>query len=181
MLPNQTLDPALLLFSLPVPVVSDAGTWEYSESPTAMLGGINADGTGTIYFNTEVMPAIEESVLEFDVTFTPEEAASFSDSFEIGSDELVLAGLAVEEGGFVTAIYSASQGGSVEGELTQVIPTGSSGTEVTAVPAEGYSFYKWTDNITSPSRTNAGLVDSKVTALFALSSDDVFIFSQYKE
>ena len=38
-----------------------------------------------------------------------------------------------------------SEGGRIEGETTQIIEKGKNTTQVTAVPDEGYVFYKWTD------------------------------------
>jgi hypothetical protein len=58
-----------------------------------------------------------------------------------------------------TLAYSAGTGGSVSGQVTQVVEQGQEGTSVEAVPAEGYRFVSWSDGIDTAVRT-----DSNVTA-----------------
>lgn len=66
-----------------------------------------------------------------------------------------------------TLIYNAGTGGSVSGATTQTIPYGGSGTQVTAVPASGYTFSSWSDGVTSASRTDTNVTANKtVTANF---------------
>ena len=47
-----------------------------------------------------------------------------------------------------TLTYSADIGGSVTGEASQTVNSGSDGSAVTAVPALGYRFVRWSDNTT---------------------------------
>lgn len=64
--------------------------------------------------------------------------------------------------------YTASEGGSITGVTAQTVAPGTSGTEVTAVPDEGYVFVKWSDDVTNVSRTENNVTgDVSVTAAFA--------------
>ncbi len=65
-------------------------------------------------------------------------------------------------------IYNAEQGGVIEGNVNQSVHKGESGTEVVAVPYDGYEFVKWSDGVTSQSRTDGNVNhDINVTARFA--------------
>ncbi len=48
--------------------------------------------------------------------------------------------------------YVASEHGRIEGETTQYIAMGTYGTTVTAIPDEGYRFYRWSDDLTTATR-----------------------------
>ena len=64
--------------------------------------------------------------------------------------------------------YVAGANGSIEGEGTQVITLGGSGSPVTAVPDEGYGFLQWSDGNTDNPRTDIDVSeDLSVTAQFA--------------
>ena len=70
-----------------------------------------------------------------------------------------------------TLTYTASKGGSIKGTATQNVITGQSGTEVEAVPSEGYRFVKWSDGNTNAKRTDSNVnADISVTAEFAIIS-----------
>ena len=43
-------------------------------------------------------------------------------------------------------------GGFVEGDTEQVVKKGEFGSEVTAIPYDGFEFIKWSDGLTTPSR-----------------------------
>jgi uncharacterized repeat protein (TIGR02543 family) len=65
--------------------------------------------------------------------------------------------------------YLADAGGSVDGTTPQEVEHGSNGTTVTAIPATGYVFVKWSDGVTTASRTDLTVVKNiNVTAAFAL-------------
>ncbi len=67
-----------------------------------------------------------------------------------------------------TLNYVAGSNGSISGSSTQAIGTGSNGTQVTAVPANGYHFVNWSDASTANPRTDASVTgDVSVTANFA--------------
>jgi hypothetical protein len=63
--------------------------------------------------------------------------------------------------------YSTGAHGTVTGTLTQTVDYGSSGTSVTAVPNSGYTFTKWSDDVTSNPRTDTNVTaDVTVSAIF---------------
>ena len=83
-----------------------------------------------------------------------------------------------------TINYVAGQNGSITGSTTQIIGYGSSGSEVTAVPATGYKFTAWSDGKTDNPRTDANvLANLDVSASFSAINADVnannkFAFSE---
>ena len=67
----------------------------------------------------------------------------------------------------LTLIYTAGAGGSITGETSQTVLYGDNGTEVTAVPDEGYEFVRWSDGRTDNQRTDSNVMsDVTVTAEF---------------
>ena len=63
--------------------------------------------------------------------------------------------------------YSAGTGGTIQGETNQEVLVNGSGTEVTAVPDEGYGFIKWSDGVTTATRTDTNITQHlSVTAEF---------------
>jgi len=66
-----------------------------------------------------------------------------------------------------TVIYQANEGGTISGAVEQSVQDGENGTEVTAVPNEGYKFVKWSDNITEATRQDRNVTkDIVVKAIF---------------
>ncbi|AKC82988.1 hypothetical protein IMCC26134_09730 [Verrucomicrobia bacterium IMCC26134] len=71
-------------------------------------------------------------------------------------------------GGY-TLGYTAGANGSLTGTMPQTVSHGTSGTAVTAVPANGYHFVNWSDGSTSNPRTDANVTTNLIfTANFAL-------------
>lgn len=65
-------------------------------------------------------------------------------------------------------IYSAGEGGRIEGERVQRVKEGEDGLTVTAVPEEGYEFVRWTDGVQTAERQEVGVKsDLSVSAIFA--------------
>ena len=63
--------------------------------------------------------------------------------------------------------YFAEFGGNIEGNTTQSIEKGYSGETVTAVADTGYEFVKWSDGLTTATRTDINVMDNiTVTAIF---------------
>ena len=59
--------------------------------------------------------------------------------------------------------------GKIEGETTQTILRGQSGTEVVAIANEGYEFIKWSDGVLTPNRTDTNVLSSQnITAIFII-------------
>ena len=70
-----------------------------------------------------------------------------------------------------TLNYIAGTGGSITGTTTQTVNHGTNGSQVTAVPASGYLFVKWSDDVMTASRTDTNLTaDLTVTANFAMNA-----------
>lgn len=65
-----------------------------------------------------------------------------------------------------TLTYIAGDGGYLVGSTTQAVVHGGIGTEVTAVPNNGYNFYSWSDGSVVSSRTDKLTSDSEFTANF---------------
>ena len=66
-----------------------------------------------------------------------------------------------------TVIYQANEGGTISGAAEQSVQDGENGTEVVAVPNEGYKFVKWSDNITEATRQDRNVTkDIVVKAIF---------------
>ncbi len=71
-------------------------------------------------------------------------------------------------GGY-TLGYTAGANGSLTGTMPQTVSHGTSGTAVTAVPANGYHFVNWSDDSTANPRTDANVTTNLIfTANFAL-------------
>lgn len=65
--------------------------------------------------------------------------------------------------------YSAEDHGTIDGATSQQVDRGAAGSPVTAVPASGYHFVKWSDDSTANPRTDANITAAfEVTASFAL-------------
>ena len=57
--------------------------------------------------------------------------------------------------------YSAGPGGSISGNSSQTVVHGGNGTKVTAIPAANYIFHKWSDDLTTPTRTDINITANK--------------------
>lgn len=69
--------------------------------------------------------------------------------------------------------YMAEVGGKVTGLTVQEVENGSAGEEVTAIPAEGYTFVRWSDGVTTASRKESNVTaDALYTAIFKLVDED---------
>jgi hypothetical protein len=65
--------------------------------------------------------------------------------------------------------YSAGAHGSLTGNASQSVDFGGSGTAVTAVPAPGYHFVRWSDGVTTATRIDTNVSGAiTVTASFAI-------------
>lgn len=74
-------------------------------------------------------------------------------------------------GATYTLSYSAGTGGSLTGSVSQAVISGSDGTAVTAVPASGYSFVRWSDGSTTNPRTDLAVGGNlTISAVFEASS-----------
>ena len=82
-----------------------------------------------------------------------------------------------------TLHYSAGAHGSLTGNDNQTVAYGADGSEITAVPDEGYHFTKWSDDSTNNPRTDQSVSENiDVTANFELipeSADEVWVDDDY--
>lgn len=62
--------------------------------------------------------------------------------------------------------YIAQTGGSITGKLLQDVKCGENGTEVVAIPDEGYEFVKWSDG-----KTESARVDTNITKSITLTAE----------
>ena len=74
--------------------------------------------------------------------------------------------VALFEKTIVTVEYKCENGGTIEGQLSQTINTGSATSEVTAIPDEGYKFVCWNDGYTNPTRRDIANDDAIYLAVF---------------
>ncbi|MBE8718563.1 beta strand repeat-containing protein [Cellvibrio polysaccharolyticus] len=66
-----------------------------------------------------------------------------------------------------SVVYTAGNGGTLSGNTSQNIAHGSNGAAVTAVPNAGYTFAKWSDDVTTNPRTDLNITANKtVEAIF---------------
>jgi outer membrane protein OmpA-like peptidoglycan-associated protein len=73
--------------------------------------------------------------------------------------------------------YSASIGGSISGSASQIVNYGESGTSVSALPATGYHFLKWSDSSTVATRLDTSTVENRsLLASFELDTNTVTYF-----
>jgi uncharacterized repeat protein (TIGR02543 family) len=81
--------------------------------------------------------------------------------------------------GTFTLIYTAGANGSISGTTPQTVAYGTDGTAVTAEPAPGYHFVRWSDDSNANPRTDVNVMaDITVRAFFA--PDIILIVSKCK-
>jgi len=145
----------------------------YTLNYTAGLGGsISGSSTQTVAHGEDGTP----------VTAVPDEGYGFtkwSDDLtdnprtdtNVTSDISVTAEFAELPPDTYVLTYIAGPNGSIEGEASQTVIEGEDGSEVTAVPNEGYHFTSWSDSVTTASRTDTNVTESiTVTAYFAINT-----------
>ncbi len=68
----------------------------------------------------------------------------------------------------ITIKYVTSDGGSIIGDTTQVLPAGQNGSTVEAIPQEGYEFVGWDDKVMTARRQETAVsADMEYRAIFA--------------
>ncbi len=120
------------------------------------------DGNGTIEGNAKQTAKYGENGTE--VKAVPDEGYKFvkwSDGVTtaVRADKNIKGNISVEakfEKITFTVRYIADENGTIEGKAkkTQIIKYGEAGTEVTAIPNEGYEFVEWSDGVTTAARTD---------------------------
>jgi MOSC domain-containing protein YiiM len=70
-----------------------------------------------------------------------------------------------------TLTYTATPGGSIQGDEIQSIAHGKTGTAVVALPDEGYHFVRWSDGVLTPTREDENVIAGlTVEATFAINA-----------
>ena len=73
-----------------------------------------------------------------------------------------------------TLNYEAEEGGTIQGDSSQVVNEGENGTTVTAAAEEGYHFVEWSDGKTNESRRETNVRnDISVSARFEVNSSEI--------
>ena len=86
---------------------------------------------------------------------------------EVKADLTVTATFEADAAATHTLTYLAGAGGTIDGSAVQVVNDGSDGTTVTATPATGFHFVKWSDDVMTAARQDLGVkADLTVTATF---------------
>lgn len=68
---------------------------------------------------------------------------------------------------YYTLTYSAETGGSLTGSTSQTVISGGNGSAITAVADSGYTFSKWSDDVTENPRTDSSVANNiTVSAVF---------------
>ena len=81
-----------------------------------------------------------------------------------------------------TLEYFSGAGGTLTGDVSQVVVFGSDGTEVTAVPDSGYYFMDWSDGVTTAARTDTNIIaDLNVTANFEMNMPWVSTYPEWDQ
>lgn len=62
--------------------------------------------------------------------------------------------------------YLSSEGGTIEGETSQIVLYGESTTTVTAIADTDFKFVKWSDDVTSAQRCDTVTNNTEITAQF---------------
>ena len=66
-----------------------------------------------------------------------------------------------------SVVYSATDGGSIDGDVCQTVKSGASGDSVTAVAQHGYEFVEWSDGVKTATRQDTDIQRNKsITAIF---------------
>lgn len=98
------------------------------------------------------------------------------DFSNITADLTVTARYSVQQ---FTLSYSAGTGGTITGTAVQTVDYGDSGSAVEAVADNGYQFVKWSDGVTTASRTDTQVQDNiTVQAQFAADKQRVLILPE---
>ena len=142
-------------------------TLNYSSSApgpgTAVHGSITGTANQTINYgaNGTEITAVADTGYHF-VNWSDDSIENPRQDTNVTDDISVYANFAVNT---YTLTYSAGTGGLIVGTATQTLNYNENGTEITAIPIAGYTFSRWSDNLTANPRT-----DTNVTANISVSA-----------
>ena len=169
-------------------VYDDNGTWTQAvdEWPThiALLDAIpSTPGTysGVLYSNGDILPSIGNTQAG-EVEFNTSESGAFSGTLETTGDTVATAsvtGAVISDVQQYSVNYIATHGGIIDGETPQIVYTSQMTSPVTAVPLEGFTFYRWSDGNTSATRSDIAQ-NATFTAYFVEAITPAKVFYQYR-
>ena len=140
--------------------------------------------SGSIYEDGEMFEAPDTITDVFITWFAPENLGLDHGVLEIQSNanplEIDMFGMVVG-GNLVVLKYVASFGGTISGNITQTLQEGELGTEVVAIPNEGFEFYKWSDNLGTANRTDLGTKRTFIAYFIDSKSTVNKVYSQFKK
>jgi len=126
-------------------------TLNYSSSApgpgTAVHGSITGTANQTINYgaNGTEITAVADTGYHF-VNWSDDSIENPRQDTNVTDDISVYANFAVNT---YTLTYSAGTGGLIVGTATQTLNYNENGTEITAIPIAGYTFSRWSDNLTA--------------------------------
>ncbi|SHK52126.1 repeat domain (List_Bact_rpt) [Clostridium cavendishii DSM 21758] len=150
-----------------------AVTVDYATSNgTAIAGTDYTETSGTLKFASGetskkiTIPIIDNSVYDGDKSLNVVLSKPTGGAI-IGDQKVATVIIKDNEQRDKVLTYAAGEHGKIMGNPSQTVKHGANGTEVTAVPDEGYSFIGWSDGISTASRTDMNVAkDINVTANF---------------
>jgi hypothetical protein len=159
-----------------VVVTGDGASAKYILTTSSTSGGsVNTPGEGTFQYDSGSavnLDAAADPTYHFvNWTGTAVDAgkvanpSSVATTVTIDSDYTVKANFAIDT---FTLEYATGTGGTLSGDISQVVAYGGDGTAVTATPDTDYHFLQWSDSSTENPRTDVNVsADINVTANFA--------------
>ena len=162
---------------LPIPVKQVEGQWipAGSDIPEGYIVGFMSEEEPIVKLMGEPIEDIPAGTMDVDVDFQPLETGTWEEEYE----GLTVQGTSVIPSEYPVREYRNRPGGDILGKLIQIIPAGTSGEEVTAIPSEGFSFVKWSDGVSTESRIDFS--GGMVYPVYASVASDKYIFEQYRE
>jgi hypothetical protein len=145
-------------------------TLRYANGPagpeTNFHGSVAGDTDQTVEYGTSgsTVTAIPDTGYHF-VDWSDESTENPRADTNVSANISVYANFAINT---YTLTYSAGTGGSILGTASQTLNYNENGTEVTAIAIPGYTFSRWSDNITSNPRIDLNVAsDISVSAIFS--------------
>lgn len=130
-------------------------------------GSITGKSSQTVNYNTSgsTVTAVPATGYKFVQWSDGVKTAARTDA-KVTRDISVSATFAIK---VVKVTYVAGRNGTISGDLDQDVNYGDDATSVTAVPATGYKFVDWSDDVTTAKRTDKDVIaDLSVTANFEI-------------
>ena len=146
------------------------------DTPSSTVSEFDSDVEITITYDEEDIAGLQESTLKLhrnddDEWFELADCVVDPDANSVtcSTNNFSVVGLFGEAIAY-NLTYIAGSNGSITGTTEQTIDTGENGTEVTAVPENGYQFSSWSDESLDNPRTDlSASADITVTANFTIS------------